>query len=270
MTQTRFRANIAAPVEFGRLMEEGLLLKTIFAALLFALTVTVAPAFCADLPAPPPGPPGQYAQSYGDPLAPFNEKMFWFNLKLDKYVLHPVASGYAFVLPKPARESVGNFFNNVNFIPRAANNLFQLKMANAGGEVARFGINSTLGVAGLFDVADSWFGLKQHDDDMGLTLGHYGVGSGAYIVWPFLGPATVRDTVGFAADSAMWPLPYFVPWYVSVPTGAGKAVIEAVNYRSLHLNLFEDVDRYAIDLYGAVQDGYMQKRAARLQEINAD
>jgi phospholipid-binding lipoprotein MlaA len=229
-------------------------LKTIFAALLFALTVMVAPAFCADSPAPPPGPPGEYAQSYGDPLAPFNEKMFWFNLKLDKYVLHPVASGYAFV----------------NFIPRVANNLFQLKMANAGGEVARFGINTTLGVGGLFDVADSWFGLKQHNDDFGLTLGHYGVGTGAYIVWPFIGPSTVRDTVGYAADSAMWPLPYFVPWYVSMPTGAGKLVIEAVNYRSLHLNLFEDVDRYAIDLYGAVQDGYMQKRAARLKDINAD
>jgi phospholipid-binding lipoprotein MlaA len=251
-------------------MAGGKLLKTILAALVLALTVMVAPAFCADLPAPPPGPPGQYAQTYDDPLAPFNEKMFWFNLKLDKYVLHPVASGYAFVLPKPARESVGNFFNNVNFIPRAANNLFQLKMANAGGEVARFGINSTLGVAGFFDVADSWFGLKQHNDDMGLTLGHYGVGSGAYIVWPFLGPSTVRDTVGFAADSAMWPLPYFVPWYVSLPTGAGKAVVEAVNYRSLHLNMFEDVDRYAIDLYGAVQDGYLQKRAARLKDINSD
>ena len=108
------------------------MLKTIIAALLFALTVTVAPAFCADSP-PPPGPPGEYAQSYGDPLAPFNEKMFWFNLKLDKYVLHPVASGYAFVLPKPARESVGNFFSNVNFIPRAANNLFQARFADAGG-----------------------------------------------------------------------------------------------------------------------------------------
>ena len=103
------------------------MLKTIFAALLFALTVTAAPAFCADSSAqPPPGPPGEYAQSYGDPLAPFNEKMFWFNLKLDKYVLHPVASGYAFVLPKPARQSVGNFFNNVNFIPRFANNLFHI------------------------------------------------------------------------------------------------------------------------------------------------
>jgi len=244
-------------------------LKTIIAALLFALTVTVAPAFCADSP-PPPGPPGEYAQSYGDPLAPFNEKMFWFNLKLDKYVLHPVASGYAFVLPKPARESVGNFFNNVNFIPRAANNLFQARFADAGGEVARFGINSTLGVAGFFDVADSWFGLKQHNDDFGLTLGHYGVGSGAYIVWPFFGPSTVRDTVGLVADNAMWPLPYFVPWYVWLPTDSGKAVLEAVNYRSLHLNLFEEVDRYAIDLYGAVQDGYMQRRAARLKEISSD
>src|SRR5512140_3324534 len=147
MTQKRFRANISTSVEFDRLMAGGKVLKTILATLLFALTIRVVPAFCADLPAPPPGPPGEYAQSYGDPLAPFNEKMFWFNLKLDKYVLHPVASGYAFVLPKPARESVGNFFNNVNFIPRAANNLFQLKVANAGGEVARFGINSTLGVA---------------------------------------------------------------------------------------------------------------------------
>ena len=82
------------------------------------------------------------------------------------------------------------------------------------------------------------------------------------------GGFSVRDTVGFAVDSAMWPLPYFVPWYVSLPTGAGKAVIEAVNYRSLHLNLFEEVDRYAIDLYGAVQDGYMQRRSARLKEIN--
>lgn len=257
-------------MKFGPYLAGGNLLKTIFAAMLFALIVTVAPAFCADPSAPPPGPPGEYAQSYGDPLAGFNEKMFWFNLKMDKYVLHPVASGYAFVLPKPARESVGNFFNNVNFIPRAANNLFQAHFADAGGEVARFGINSTLGVAGLFDVADSWFGLKQHNDDFGLTLGHYGVGTGAYIVWPVLGPSTVRDTIGYAADSAMWPLPYFVPWYVSIPTGAGKAVIEAVNYRSLHLNLFEDVDRYAIDLYGAVQDGYMQKRAAKLKEINEE
>jgi phospholipid-binding lipoprotein MlaA len=166
------------------------------------------------------------------------------------------------------RESVGHFFNNVNFIPRFANNLFQLRFPEAGGELARFGINSTLGVGGPVDVADSWFGLKEHPNDFGLTLGHYGAPAGYYIVWPFIGPSTVRDTIGYAADSSMWPLDYFVPWYIWLPADSGKVAIEAVNYRSLHLNLFEDVDRYAIDLYGAVQDGYLQRRAATLRQIN--
>jgi phospholipid-binding lipoprotein MlaA len=246
------------------------LVKTLFATIAVVMCLRVTPALAQDQSqnSGPPHPPGEYAQSYGDPLAPFNEKMFWFNLKLDHYVLHPVAQGYAVVAPTPVRESVGHFFDNVNFIPRFANNLFQLRFVQAASEVGRFGVNTTLGVGGLFDVADHWFGMKQNNDDFGLTLGHYGVPPGAYIVWPFLGPSTVRDTVGFAADSAMWPLPYFVPWYVSLPTDAGKAVVEAVNYRSLHLNLFEDVDRYAIDLYGAVQDGYMQRRAATQKDIN--
>jgi phospholipid-binding lipoprotein MlaA len=211
--------------------------------------------------------PDESAQAYSDPLAPFNEKMFWFNLKLDHYVLHPVASGYAAIAPVPVRESVGNFFDNVNFIPRFANNLFQLRMPQAGGELARFGINTTLGVGGLFDPADHWFGIKESPNDLGLTLGHYGIASGPYLVLPFMGPLTIRDAVGFAGDDAMWPLPYFVPWYVSIPTGAGKAAIEAINYRSLHLDLFEQVDRYAVDLYGAVQDGYMQRRASQLKAL---
>jgi phospholipid-binding lipoprotein MlaA len=215
----------------------------------------------------PPHLPGENAQVYSDPWAPFNERMFWFNLKLDKYFLHPVASGYAKIAPVPVRESVGRFFDNVNFIPRFANNLFQLRFPQAGGELARFGINSTLGVGGLFDPADHWFGLKRNPNDFGLTLGHYGTPTGPYVVLPFFGPSTARDTVGLAVDQAMWPLPYFVPWYVSIPTDAGKGVIEAVNYRSLHLDLFEQVDRYAVDLYGAVQDGYLQNRANRLKAL---
>jgi phospholipid-binding lipoprotein MlaA len=240
-------------------------LKTISAAIALSLALWAAQVMAQDQA--PPHPPGEYAQSYSDPLAPFNEKMFWFNIKLDHYILHPVAQGYAAIAPTPVRESVGRFFNNVNFIPRFANNLFQLRFPEAGTELARFGINSTLGVAGFFDVADTWFGLKEHPNDFGLTLGSYGAPPGAYVVWPFLGPSTVRDTIGSAADGAMWPLPYFVPWYVSLPTGAGKSVMQAVNYRSLHLNLFEDVDRYAVDLYGAVQDGFLQRRAADLRAL---
>ncbi|HUY26926.1 MAG TPA: VacJ family lipoprotein [Candidatus Binataceae bacterium] len=205
-------------------------------------------------------PPGEDQAVYSDPLAPFNEAMLTFNLKLDDWVLRPVASGYAFIAPDPVRKSVKRFFNNVDVIPRFANNLFQLRLAEAGGEVARFGINSTLGVAGFFDPADAWFGLKEHPDDFGLTLRYYGVPTGPYVMWPFFGPSTIGDTVGLIVDGAMNPLDYVVPWYVYLPVDAGWRVGEAVNYRSLHLNQFEEADRYAVDLYGAVQDAYLQTR----------
>jgi phospholipid-binding lipoprotein MlaA len=240
--------------------------KTILAAAAACMMAWTARAVLAEDQGPP-HPPGESAQVYSDPLAPFNERMFWFNLKLDHYILHPVASGYAAIAPTPVREAVGRFFNNVNFIPRFANNLFQLRVADAGTELARFGINTTVGVAGFFDPADHWFGLKQHNNDFGLTLGYYGVPQGAYLVLPFLGPGTIRDTVGYAADGAMWPLPYFVPWYVYLPAEAGQTIVEVVNYRSLHLDLFEQVDRYAVDLYGAVQDGYLQRRASQLRAL---
>jgi phospholipid-binding lipoprotein MlaA len=200
------------------------------------------------------------SETYSDPLAPFNEKMFWLNLKLDKYVLRPVATGYADVLPEDVRHHIGDFWDNVAVIPRFANNLFQLRFVRAGTEVSRFLINSTLGGAGFFDVADPWFGLKEHDEDFGLTLGHYGVHMGPYLVLPFYGPSSVRDAVGRAVDGSMNPMSYTLPWYISFPAQAGASVASAVNYRSLNLQLFEDVDRYAVDLYGAVQDGYIQRR----------
>jgi phospholipid-binding lipoprotein MlaA len=113
--------------------------KKICATMVLAMFACARPVLAAEQALPRP--PGEYAQSYGDPLAPFNEKMFWFNLKLNHYVLHPVAKGYAAVAPTPVRESVGRFFDNVEFIPRFANNLFQLRFVEAGTEVARFGIN---------------------------------------------------------------------------------------------------------------------------------
>jgi phospholipid-binding lipoprotein MlaA len=221
----------------------------------------------AAVAAGPAGPPDQISsEAYSDPLAPFNERMFWFNLKLDKYVLRPVATGYADVLPEDVRRHIGDFWDNVGVIPRFANNLFQLKVAHAGTEAGRFAINSTLGGVGFFDVADPWFGLKEHDEDFGLTMGHYGVPMGPYLVIPFLGPSSIRDAVGRAADGAMNPMSYTLPWYISFPAQAGAQVASAVNYRSLNLQLFEDVDRYAVDLYGAVQDGYIQRRKKREAE----
>jgi phospholipid-binding lipoprotein MlaA len=215
-------------------------------------------------------PPGENNQVYTDPLSGFNEPMFTFNLKLDDWVLRPVASGYSVIASPPIREGVGRFFNNVRVIPRFANNLFQLKLVEAGGEVARFGINTTLGLAGFLDPADDWFGIKEHPNDFGLTIRYYGIPTGPYVMLPFFGPSTVGDTLGLVADGAMDPISYFVPWWVSITVATGQRAIEAVNYRSLHLDQFEQADRYAIDLYGAVQDAYLQTRAHDVKKLHEE
>jgi phospholipid-binding lipoprotein MlaA len=263
------RAQVERPSSGGA----GMAMAAVAATVIVVLVTIARPAIGADpgsLPgepgtAQPKALPGEGGGPYTDPLAPFNEAMFTFNLDLDQWVVTPVAKGYSYVLPQPARKSVSNFFNNVDIIRRFANNLFQLHFEYAGTELARFGINSTLGVAGLFDVADDWFGLQQHNNDFGLTMGHYGIYSGPYVMLPFFGPSTVRDTVGLVADGAMNPMGWLLPWWVTLSADAGSESLNAINYRSLHPNEFEEADRYAVDLYGAVQDAYMQTRAAQLR-----
>jgi len=250
--------------------------KRLLMTLALVWGILISPAVQAQ-PAPglaenPPGtnPEEGAGMTETDPLAAFNTKMFWFNRKLDDYFLHPVATGYAKVVPQPARRSVGRFIDNVSVIPRFANNLFQLRLKQAATEAARFGINTTVGLAGLFDPADKWFGLKENRDDFGLTLGRYSVPSGPYLVLPFFGPSTIRDAVGRVADGAMNPMSYLLPWNITIPATAGEYLADAINYRSLNLNLFEDVDRFSIDVYGAVQDGYTQRRAAAQRTVNTD
>ena len=169
------------------------------------------------------------------------------------------------------RESVGRFFDNARVIPRFANNLFQLKLVEAGGEVARFGINSTIGVAGFFDPADELFGLEKHPNDFGLTIRYYNIPTGPYVMLPFFGPSTIGDTVGLVADGAMNPmrLPAFRGGSRS-SVATGQRAVEAVNYRSLHMNQFEEADRYAIDLYGAVQDAYLQTRDHEVKKLHEE
>jgi phospholipid-binding lipoprotein MlaA len=256
--------------------------SSILAAISFA-----TPALCQDVaplsanpaarsavtnPAGSPGAlPGENNQGvYSDPLSGFNEPMFTFNLKLDEWVLRPVATGYSYVLAEPARKGVGRFFDNVRVIPRFANNLFQLKLVEAGGEVARFGINTTVGVLGFFDPADEWFGLKEHHNDFGLTIRYYNIPTGPYVMLPFFGPSTIGDTVGLVADGAMNPMDYLLPWYITLAANTGQRVVEAVNYRSLHMNQFEEADRYAIDLYGAVQDAYLQTREHEVKKLHEE
>ena len=197
-----------------------------------------------------------------DPFEPFNEKMFWFNREvLDRYVLKPAATAWDFVLPNPVQKGIHNVFDNLAVVRRVVNNALQLKFAGAAKEAARFTINSTIGVAGFFDVAKEGFGLEQSDQDMGLTFGVWGIGPGPFLILPFLPPLTVRDGIGYAVDVAMTPYIYFIPWYASI----GATATNLVNERSLNLDRFERVAESTVDLYGAVRNAYLQRRAAAIQ-----
>jgi phospholipid-binding lipoprotein MlaA len=196
-----------------------------------------------------------------DPWEPFNEKTFWFNRQADRFVLKPVAKGYNAVLPDPIRAGIANMFDNLDVTRRLVNNFLQLRFDGAARELARFAINSTVGVAGLFDVAGH-LDIAKSDRDTGQTLGIYGIGNGPYLVVPFLHPFTVRDFVGFLFDEAMYPLSYFIP------TGAivGMTATETISDRAATIDRFEGVEDSVVDLYGSVRDAYFQLRAADLKK----
>jgi phospholipid-binding lipoprotein MlaA len=198
-----------------------------------------------------------------DPFEGFNEKMFWFNREvLDRYLLKPLATGWDFILPDPVQRGVHNFFDNLQVVRRVVNNSLQAKFGGAGTELARFGINSTIGLVGFFDVAKDAFGIEQRDEDTGQTFGVWGIAQGPYLILPFLPPLTIRDGVGYAFDAAMTPYTYFIPWWGTI---AGTAT-NTVNERSLNLDRFERVAESTVDLYGAVRNGYLQRRAAAVKQ----
>jgi phospholipid-binding lipoprotein MlaA len=209
--------------------------------------------------------PGRY-QTIQDPLAPVNEKSFSVNEKIDQRALHPVANLWTRAVPKPAQDCITHFFDNTEVIPRFANALFQLRFKWAGEELARFGINSTLGVAGLFDPAKAWFGLKEHDNNFGLTLARYGVTRGLYLMPPVGGPIDARDVIGGLVDGMMSPLNYLVPGSVMFYKAAAHS-LEGLNSRAQKQSELDDVDRFAIDKYGAVQDAYVQKQIEREKTV---
>jgi phospholipid-binding lipoprotein MlaA len=198
-----------------------------------------------------------------DPLEAFNEKMFWFNREvLDRFLLKPAATAWDFVIPDPMQRGIYNIFDNLAVVRRVVNNALQLKFTGAATEVARFTINSTVGLVGFFDVAKDGFGIQQRDEDTGQTFGVWGIGPGPYLILPFLPPLTIRDGIGYAFDTAMTPYIYFIPWYAN----AGLTVTSTVNERSLNLETFERVAESTIDLYGAVRNAYLQRRAAAIRQ----
>ncbi|MDE0355157.1 MAG: VacJ family lipoprotein [Deltaproteobacteria bacterium] len=194
-----------------------------------------------------------------DPLERINDDIFAFNSAFDHFVLEPVAKTYAAVVPLPAQTGIRNAANNLGVARKAVNNLLQARPVAASREVARFIINSTVGIVGIFDMARK-LGLEPSDQDMGITLGLYGISHGAYLVLPLLPPTTVRDGLGRVADSFMNPLSYFTPYYVPLSI----TVADTVNNRSLNMKTY-DALKLSIDPYGAVRNAYLQVRQRKLE-----
>ena len=200
--------------------------------------------------------------SIADPIEPFNRAMFTFNDKLYFWALKPVARGYSYVVPEPARVAMRNVYSNVKTPVRFVNTLLQGKFTGAGTEFARLVINSTIGIGGLFDVAKSHFDLEMYDEDFGQTLGFYGMGGVMYIVWPFFGPSTIRDSLGMAADSALNPTSYIEPFGAAL----GVSIFEKLNKTSLSLGTYEDIIASSVEPYTGVRDGFIQLRNKQIKK----
>ncbi len=215
-----------------------------------------------------------------DPWESYNALAFQFNYNLDRHLVRHVAAGYDFVVPDVVQRGILNVFHNVRFVPRFFNNVFQGKLTGAGLEVSRFLINTTVGIGGLFDPASGLFDLETPDEDFGQTLGYYGVGPGPYLMVPFYPPLTVRDGVGYVVDLALDPFNWLVlpfiqvedwPQVVTDDTTAlalnwGLQVLEITNNRALNLETFQGVEEVTVDLYSAVRNAYLQKRARNIRE----
>jgi phospholipid-binding lipoprotein MlaA len=197
----------------------------------------------------------------GDPFEGLNRTIFTVNDKLDQYALKPVAQGYVWVTPQPVRDSVTNFFSNIGDVYIAANNLLQLRIADGVSDIMRIVINTVFGVGGLFDVA-TLAKLPKHDNDLGLTLGHYGVPAGPYLVLPLFGPSTVRDAVGSIGNYYVNPISYISP------SGLSWALygLNIINTRANLLGASNLLETAALDKYSFVRNAYLQRRQYLLSD----
>lgn len=190
-----------------------------------------------------------------DPYEGFNRTMYSVNEAIDNVLAKPLAKGYDAAVPLPVKASVGNLFGNAGDLWIGANDALQGKFGDAGIDVARLLINSTVGIFGLFDVA-SELGLDKHEEDFGQTLAVWGVRDGGYLFWPVIGPRTLRDTAGFAVDSYVDPV-----WRVS-PVSARNSMVALrfVDVRAGLLPADKVVEEAALDKYAYIRDAYLQRR----------
>jgi len=196
-----------------------------------------------------------------DPYEGFNRAVFGFNQSADRFVVEPVARAYGWLMPDVAERAVLRFFANLNSTSTFVNDLLQLECRRAGVTLTRFVVNTTVGVAGFLDVANS-LGMEGHHSDFGQTLALAGVPSGPYLVLPMAGPSTARDAVGSVVDLAFRPHTYFLGPTVILMVGGGSGIVTREAYRGE----LEALQASSVDFYATMRNIYFQRRAEQLRE----
>lgn len=212
-----------------------------------------------------------FAEQPWDPFEPVNRVVFRFNEGFDKYLLAPVSKGYDRVMPDRGKKGVHNFFSNLAFPINLLGDLLQFKFRRALQHTAKFGLNSTLGLAGVMDLSER-FGFDQNEEDLGQALAYYGIPAGPYLVLPFLGPSNLRDLVGRVGDGIVDPV-----WRLdqvglsdaeSWQVGFGLKSIYIVNTRAQIGDEIATSRRNSLDFYAFVQSSYYQFRTGLLYDGN--
>lgn len=229
---------------------------------LMALAILVG---CAARPDPnDPDEVAEFKQT-NDPIEPFNRSMFAVHQGIDRIILRPVAVAYRDVVPQPLRTGIRNVLGNLRTPVILANDMLQGEPRRAGDTLGRFLINSTLGIGGIFDVASSQFGVKGHTEDYGQTLAVWGVGEGAYLFIPVIGPSNPRDLTGFGLGIASDPLTWVGQGVtVDVLTGT-RTGLTVVDTRESLIEVLDIVNKESLDPYATLRSAYRQRRNAEIR-----
>lgn len=202
-----------------------------------------------------------HAQVASDPFERWNRGVFGFNEGLDAAVLKPVASGYKAVVPELVRTGVSNVFGNIGDGWSAINQLLQGKPVAAAQMTMRVATNTFFGIAGLFDVASD-LGIERQSEDFGQTLGRWGFPAGPYMVWPLLGPSSLRDSAALPLDLSWRP----ATLAGDTPTKVGLSTLQLIDVRAGLLSASRIVDDIALDKYVFIRDGYLSRRRSQVYD----
>jgi phospholipid-binding lipoprotein MlaA len=226
---------------------------------IFAMLAAVAAGLCLSACSTPS--PNDLANN--DPYEATNREIFDLNLKIDRWTVRRTAETYIEYVPDPVRDSIHNALTNLDLPVTFANDVLQGEPKRAGQTVWRFAVNSTLGLAGLFDVA-SGFGIPDHTEDFGQTLAVWGVDDRPYLVLPLLGPAPPRDAVGRAVDVALDPS-HYIRIKRHLMWAAGREYLTLLDLRARNIETLDDIERNSLDFYAATRSLYRQRRGNEIR-----